>query len=213
MKRLLAVALIATFFASCGSREVVYDNKCGALKEFVVDDAYCNKYGLRNENFSLQYPTDLAVETQEDFRSDNYVSFFKYDADSAIIESVNIGFYYGLSESGGDNLFGGLLGMTKENLLGSMMGQFEAQGFKLQDITLRDETVRGETHFTARAKFKTSEDMYGFNGSYLIQLVMIATESDHGVLMIMAARDDSGIKSFEDFESKGCISPILQSLD
>ena len=197
---------------SCG-KKVTYDNKCGDLKEFEVDEDYCKLYGLNEETFKLKYPSDLEIETQEDYQSTNYVSFFKYDKDSTFIESMNVGFYYGLNDSGGDSMFGSLLGMTKESLSSMMVSQLKSQGFNMQDITMKDEKIRGDNHFTTRGKVETNEAVAGFKGKYIIQFVMIGTGWGHGLLLIMSARDDSGITSFADFETKGCISPILQSID
>jgi len=198
---------------SCGGKEVVYDNACGPLKEYTVDKAYCEKYGLREANFSLQYPADLGLETPEDYASSNYVSFFKMDDDSMVIESMNIGFYYGLSESGGDGFFGNLLGVTKESLLGSLVEQFKAQGLPIENVTMQDEKINGEDHFTTRGTLETTEDVAGFLGNYLIQVVMVATSSDSGILLIMSAREDSGVTEFKEFETKGCMAPILTSVD
>jgi len=207
-----SIILIAAFSSSCG-KSFEYNGACGELKTFTVDKNYCEKYGLYEKSFTVKYPSDLEIETQEDYESTNYVSFFKYDEDSLISESVNIGYYYGLSESGGDGLLGGLLGLTKESLITQLVNQLKAQGLPLKNVTMKDENIRGESHFTTRAEFQTTENVAGLKGAYLIQLVMIATESDNGVLMIMMAREDSDIKSFEDFDSKGCLAPVLNSLN
>lgn len=208
----LIFAAAVTLLVSCGN-EVPVTSECGALKEFSVDKEYCKRYGLREETFSLKYPSDVDIETQEDYQSINYAGFFKYHEDSTLIESMNIGFYYGLSESGGNNAFGRLLGTTNKSVLGNMINQFRAQGIDMQNVTMQDETIRGEDHFAARGSFETTEDISGYKGKYLIQLVMMATASDHGILLIMAARDDSGVTSFQDFETKGCLAPILQSIE
>ena len=204
-------AFMGLFLVSCGE-DVSYSDECGPLKEFSVDAAYCQKYDLQEETFSLMYPSDLDIETQEDYPSPNYVGFFKYGEDSALIEGVNIGYYYGLSESGVGSLVGGLLGLTKESLLNNMMNQLSAQGFEFEDLTIDDEEMMGEEYFTARARFEFEEETYGYQGKYLIQLVMVPTESDHGLLFIMAAREDSGITTFAEFETKGCSYPILKTL-
>lgn len=208
----LVFVIAITLLVSCGT-EVPTSSDCGALKEFSVDKEYCKKYGLREETFSLKYPSGLDIETQEDYRSVNYAGFFKYNDDSTLMESMNIGYYYGLSESGGNNTFSRFLGTTHESILGNMVNQFRAQGIDMQDVTMQDEKIKGEDHFAARGNFETTEDVAGYKGKYLIQLVMMATASDHGILLIMAEREDSGVSSFQDFETKGCLAPILQSIE
>lgn len=212
VRQALILIIPITFIASCRN-EVPISSECGALKEFSVDKEYCKQYGLREETFSLKYPSDLDIETQEDYQSINYAGFFKYDDDSTLMESMNIGYYYGLSESGGNNAFSRLLGTTHKSILGNMVNQFRAQGIDMQNVTMQDEEIRGEDHFAARGSFETTEDVAGYKGKYLIQLVMMATASDHGILLIMAAREDSGVSSFQDFETKGCLAPILQSIE
>lgn len=211
MKKILVFGLVSLLFLACG-RTPKYDEACGDLVELEIDEEYCEKYGLREETFTLKYPEQLDVETQADYPSRNYASFFKYDKDTLIVESVNIGYFYGLKESGKDGI-GSLFGLTKESLMTSILDQYSAQGFPIQDVTMRDETIRGEKHFTVRGTVDANLEEISLLGNYLIQIVMIGTEADHGVLLIMLARDDSGIKSFEDFETKGCTSPILQTIE
>ncbi|NQX92411.1 MAG: hypothetical protein HRT74_09885 [Flavobacteriales bacterium] len=207
-----ALCAFAMVLASCGPK-FEYDGSCGELKEYKVDSHYCKKYNLSEENFTLKYPSNLSLETPEDLVTPNYVSFFDFDSDSILIQSMNIGYYYGLSESGGDGLFGSLLNVTKESLMSSLVDQWRMQGIPLENVTMQDETIIGEQHFTVRANFTSTEIEVGFVGDYLAQMVMMATASDHGVLLIMIARDDSGIKDFKDFETAGCLGPILNTFD
>lgn len=151
------------------------------------------------------------MEDQTDYSSPNYVSFLKYDEDSIATQSVNIGYYYGVSESGSDGLFSGLAGVTKESLLSSIVSQFNAQGFALENVEMNDEEIMGEEHFTLRATFNHTNSDFGFLGEYLLQAVMIETEEGRGVLMIMSGRKGSEVNSYEDFETKTCLAPILQS--
>ena len=211
MKKIIVSALVLLSLFACGESPK-YNEACGDLVEFEIDEEYCQKYGLREEAFTLKYPESLEVDTQEDYPSKNYASFFKYDKDTLIVESVNIGYFYGLKESGKDGI-GSFFGLTKESLLTSIVDQYRAQGLDIRETTMQDETIRGEKHFTVRGSINADMEDIGLAGSYLIQMVMIATEADHGVLLIMLAREDSGITSFEDFETKGCTSPILQTLE
>lgn len=208
---MLLLCLLITTLVACGENSK-YNEECGNLVEFEIDEEYCQKYGLREEAFTLKYPESLEVDTQKDYPSKNYASFFKYDKDTLIVESVNIGYFYGLKESGKDGI-GSFFGLTKESLLTSIVDQYRAQGLDIQETTMQDETIRGEKHYTVRGSINTDMEEIGLAGNYLIQMVMIATEADHGVLLIMLAREDSGITSFEDFETKGCTSPILQTLE
>ncbi|MGB3466691.1 MAG: hypothetical protein WBA74_15535 [Cyclobacteriaceae bacterium] len=210
-----SIILFVTFlFSSCGSgtRESVYKDECGSLKTFTVDEAYCEKYGLTVENFTITYPDQLEMETQADYRSSNYASFFKYSSDSIMQQSLNIGFYNGVSESGEDSFLNNMVGVSKKSLLQSLASQFRAQGFDLQDVTMQDENIFGEEHFTLRGKLAIDNVPMEYKGNYLMQMVMVGTADDRGILLIMAGRDDSGITTFEDFESKGCLHPIIHSL-
>lgn len=152
------------------------------------------------------------MENQEDYSSTNYVSFVETDQDTNIIQAINIGYYYGLSESGGNGLLGGLLGTTKEALMEMLFNQLKQQGFELEDVEMGDIELFGEEHFAARARFKAEEVTNGFLGSYVMQFVLYATSGDRGVLAIMSARDDSGIENFDDFENKGCLGVVIESL-
>ncbi|MEL6303990.1 MAG: hypothetical protein AAFQ20_04295 [Bacteroidota bacterium] len=211
MKKILVFGLVFLFLFACG-RNQNYNEECGDLVEFQIDDEYCEKYGLRRENFTLKYPEGLDVETQADYPSKNYASFLKYDKDTVLVESANIGYFYGLKESGNDGI-GSFFGLTKESLMTSMLNQYSAQGVDIEKVTMQDETIRGEEHFTVRGTLTANLEEISLVGNYLIQIVMIATEADHGVLLVMLARDDSEIESYEDFETKGCTSPILQTLE
>lgn len=210
--RILSFGASLLFLASCQSPEVAASQDCGEIKEFVVDEAYCEKYGLDPRNFTVKYPAKLEMENQEDYSSTNYVSFVESDADTNIIQAVNIGYYYGLSESGGNSFLGGLVGMTKESLMEMLFNQLGQQGFNLEDVEMDDIELFGEEHFAARAKFTAVEETNGFLGSYIMQFVLYATSGDRGVMAIMSAREDSGIKSFDDFESQGCLGVVIQSL-
>jgi len=215
MKRIKQILILTSGLISLLSceREVTYDNVCGPLKTFEVDKDYCKLYDLREENFSLKYPENLTMESQEEFRSSNYVSFIKYDNDSTIIESVNIGSYYGIVESETKSKFGRLLGLTRNALLTNIVNQFREMGLDMHNVTIQNENIRGKDHFTTRGKFETTENIAGINGNYITQIVMIPSAIDHGLAVIMMAREDSEIKYFNDFETKGCLGPILQSIE
>lgn len=212
MKSVSLVLLSFLLFSAC-DKKVAYTGDCGPLTEFKVDQAYCEEYGLRDETFSLQYPANMELQTQEEYNMPDYAVLLKLDEDSMIKESLNIGAYYGLSESGGDGLLGGMLGLTKESLMTRFVEQHNDAGFNLQNVTLQDERILGEDHFAVRASFEMDNEEFGFKGKYIFQLMLIATGSDHGLLIGMKAREDSGILSFEDFEKKACIAPILQSIE
>lgn len=205
-------ALIALFLSACDSSEKASSMDCGVIKEFTVDEDYCNQYGLRVETFTVKYPESFAMETQEDYQSSNFVSFVDYDSDSLIEQAINIGYYYGVSESGDDGAINNMLGLTKASLIENLAGQFRQQGIDFKDMEMGDELIGGETHFTARAHFETTEDVNGFKGKYLAQFVFYATESDHGVLAIMTGRKNENLDEYDDFENKSCIGSILKSL-
>lgn len=210
--RILSLGVALSLFTACQSSEVVANQDCGEVKEFTVDEEYCNKYGLDPRNFTVKYPASLEMENQEDYSSTNYVSFVEADEDTNIIQAINLGYYYGLSESGGNGLFSGLLGTTKESLMEMLFNQLRQQGFNLEDVEMGDIELFGEEHFAARAKFNAVEETNGFLGSYIMQFVLYATSSDRGVMAIMSARDDSGITSFDEFETQGCLGVVIESL-
>ena len=171
MKKIIVSALVLLSLFACGESPK-YNEACGDLVEFEIDEEYCQKYGLREEAFMLKYPESLEVDTQEDYPSKNYASFFKYDKDTLIVESVNIGYFYGLKESGKDGI-GSFFGLTKESLLTSIVDQYRAQGLDIQETTMQDETIRGEKHYTVRGSINTDMEEIGLAGNYLIQMVMI----------------------------------------
>lgn len=210
MKLKLIIASLVIISLSCKSEIETKD--CGEVKTFTVDKEYCQKYGLREETFTVDYPSGVTIETQEDYKSPNYVSFIKYDKDENIEESVNIGFYYGLKQSGGSTGAEMITGLTKESLINKMIGQLKGQGINLENVTMKDEDINNEEHFAARGNFSSQSDDLGFKGNYLMQFVLIATAPDHGVLVIMSAREDSGIKTYKDFETKGCMASVLKSI-
>ncbi|WP_196889018.1 hypothetical protein [Aureivirga sp. CE67] len=214
-KIVLGLSFIGLLF-SCKSK-IVYNDECGTLKDFSIDEAYCLKYNLPAQTFSLKYPSDLEIETQENYRSPNYVGFFKYDKDSILTESLSVGKYHGVSEvSGKKSRNKNFLGITNESLLTSLINQFRVPGhIEIVDVEMANGTFLESDHFIATAFLKSKEDYSGFKGKYLLQIVMKATTSldNKGVLLVMIARDDTEIKGFKDFESKGCISPIVQSFE
>lgn len=209
----LATCTFFTILTSCsdGGKPNISLKDCGEIKEYVVDKAYCERYSLREREFTVQYPSTLEVEDQTDFRSPNYVSFLKYNEDEITTLSMNIGYYYGVGESGEDGIVSGLLGHTKESLLQSLVKQLNQQGFSIENVEMDNEEVIGEEHFTLRATFNHKNDDFGFLGEYLMQVVMIETGEGKGVLLIMSGQKGSEVNDYNDFESSTCLSPILYS--
>ena len=212
IQSLLSLGILLLGFSSCKTNQGDEKIDCGEMKTHQITKEYCLKYGLEEEEFTVNYPSLFAVETQEDYRSSNFVSFVEYDEDSMIRQSINLGYFKGLNESGSDGLASNALGTTKEDLMKTLIRQLNSMGLNLQEIEMRDRNILGEGHYTVRAQFETSEDINGFMGDYLIQFIFYATHADHGVLAIMTGRTDSGITNFEDFEAGSCIAPIIQSL-
>ena len=207
----LILGLMFLFF-SCKSTQ---HSGCGPLQKFQVDTTYCNTYNLPVQEFSLQYPLGFEIETQKDFRSPNYVSFYKYDTDSILTASFAVGKYHGVSEnSQNNNTATQLLGITQASLLGSLIAQFKVPEYlEITEVKMGNQAIMGSDYFTARLLLTARELYAGFKGRYRLQIVMRATTNTDnlGVLLIMIARDDTVIQHYDDFETKGCIAPILKT--
>lgn len=213
MKQIVVFLGLATVLISCGGNGLDYNDECGPLTEFKIDENYCEKFGLRAENFTLLYPSELTVETQEDYKSGNYVDFFKNDEAETIVECINIGSYSGIIESTEGGM--GFFGITKGRLLKSLVGQFREQGLDMQYVTYRDEKIGDQLYFTARGKFTVDREIAGFRGTYITQMILVpkAEVEGEGFLVMMMAREDSGVQLFEDFATTSCLAPILLSFD
>ena len=60
---MLLLGMSITTLVACGENSK-YNEECGDLVEFEVDEEYCQKYGLREEAFTLKYPESLEVDTK-----------------------------------------------------------------------------------------------------------------------------------------------------
>lgn len=193
---LLALTILLTLTA-CQKRET-----------FEVDANYCFQHMLPLMQFSVKYPADLqTAPPQPGQRNRSYNYFYKSDENSIEIESIQLG-YMSLSADSADHE------TEMEGMLGQMASNYEEAGFTLEDPFTGTAEIDGDRHKVFRARGEIDRPEIDLQGRYLIQAVLLPPMyENNGLLIMMLAREDSPIQSFEDFAEEGSISVVWNTLE
>ena len=176
---------------------------------FKVDTAFCNDMDLPLIEFTLAYPKGLTTDSAESgYENFNYISFFKTNENEVQTERISLSYYIPRSSS-----------LIEENLREEILNQvlvIYQQLFELTDTKIEEIVFDNKKYFMLRAKGRAINPAADavFTGTYFIQTLLLEPQenAENGLLISLLANEESEIKSFEDFSSKGYIGTVWKTL-
>lgn len=207
IRNLLLIPIVGISI-SCGPGEGKnMHTNCGELETFSVDRDFCNKMGLPEVEFSLQFPKNLRTDPpSEEYQNQHYNYFLKWNEDEIQTEAFSIGY----STTQRNTI---LKDQLTAQVLNQVQSMWKQAGFTLSNEFIGKESFDGKEYSMFRAEGKINNPEIELVGKYLIQCLVVEPEVDNknGVFIMMLANEDSEISSFQDFSNKGCISAIWQN--
>lgn len=205
MTRLLLLSLIITAFSACsgGSKEAEFEPKPGEVKYTVNLDS-CAKWNLPPVNFSLYYPQKMnAIFAQEGIENPNYIQFYNAK-DSLFMESLSIGFFRLDKGETNDQL--------NTKLLENFKKEFEMQGLDMSKSWIGKKVFDGKEYSMMTTELALDIDVQ-LKGKYKLLFLLVPPQkgNTNGVMMIFSGHENSVIKDYDDFATKGDVSRIWKS--
>jgi hypothetical protein len=176
---------------------------------FVVDKDYCKEMGLPIIEFSLEYPSELETDSPEKgYQNIQYNAFLKLNKNDIQTEVISLGYYKRSESSLLDN-------QLKQNILNQILKAYE-QVYKFSEANISIFEIDNKEYLMLRAKGKSTDpDVKPFyEGNYLIQVLLLEPQPNNkfGLLIVFIANEESEIKSYEDFATKGFIREVWKTL-
>lgn len=192
----------------------ILDSRKKFPNKVVVDHMKCYGWNMQKFSFSLEYPDSVKLETaRTDARNDNYVSFYAFDKDSILMESLNVGYLWFKPETN----FGARVRSSVaalDSFFYSAADDFkELDNYKLiyQGRKKLFGIETAQVHFEIEAK----ENVNNFLGKYkcLATYLPPLQTGFEGAFLIFVGSEHSAIKSFDDFDNKGIMSEIWKTFE
>ena len=190
---------------SCSTPE---KNNCGDMEKFIVDHEYAKKMGLPEVEFSIMYPKNFKTDPpREDYQNYHYNYFLKWDKNEIQTEAISLCYSTVQKNS-----------LMKDALINPILLQakqmYEQLGFTFTEDFIGKDTFDGKEYYQFRATGTINNKDRELVGEYKILCLIVEPELNdkNGLFVMMVANQDSEVKNFTDFSSKGCISSIWKSL-
>ena len=178
------------------------------MNSFKVDKEYCQKLGLPEVEFNVMYPKNLKTDPpQEGYQNYAYNYFLKWDKNEIQTEAISLCYSTVQKNS-----------LMKDALVDQILLQvkqmYEQMGFTFTEDFIGKDTFDGKEYYQFRAKGTINNKDREFVGEYKILCLIVEPEVNdkNGLFVMMVANQDSEIKNFSDFSSKGAISSIWKSI-
>jgi hypothetical protein len=176
-------------------------------KMFTVDEKYCKMYGLPEIDFSCSYSSKLVKYHPEKGEENGKYIAFNIEINSICSEAISINFLEFENYGFKSELF-----LTK--VLESTVTQMEKfDSLKIYESSFGKIKIADKEYLVWRGKGKSIDSNDEYEGDYLLQhIIFLNGKEKNALFLTMCANQDSKIKSFEDFSTKGYISKVLQTL-
>lgn len=181
---------------------------------FYVGRTFCKQNNLEVIKFSVEYPdyllTDIAEPQYENY---NYNAFFKWNDHEVQTEGISIAEctleddYFESSDAEKEKL---------SNELWKKVIEDYSEVFQFSNIQTGQKVFDNNKYFMfrANANIENPKPEAEFMGHYIMQTLIVESPNSNGDALVITflANDDSEIKTYEDFATKGHISYVWKSL-
>ncbi|WP_430411765.1 hypothetical protein [Kordia sp.] len=196
--KLIALLLCVHFsFVQCQTKEDVIT--------YEITPEFAKKIDKPEVHFTVDIPKSLElIKPEEGKKNYSYGMIQKHNEDNVVTEMYSFGYI-------------SMNGMTLEKDGQSFMKQIrdmlKSGGYEIEEDNISITEFDGEKYLSLRAIGKMKDGLSDlFQGRYYFNVVAKPNPyGDTHIIMLMSARDDQDIKTYEDFKDKLTISTVWKT--